>query len=173
VEQPADLFGRQVQRRRDDVRGPLLGELNDVLTQVGLDGPDARRLERTVKLHLFSDHRLALDHAADVVFSGDIDDHPVGFFGRFRPEYGGTAGRDVPLELDQQFIEIGDRVAFNIAGLFAPVLPIRNRAGNHAILVGRAHRRFARGLRPGRLVESLVLLFQERGPFEMEVFTIH
>ena len=42
-EQLAHVGGRQVHGGRDDVDGPLAGQLHDVLAQVGLHGADARR----------------------------------------------------------------------------------------------------------------------------------
>ena len=69
-EQPADVGGRHVNGRRDDVDRPLPGQLDDVFAQVGLDGPDAGRLQHLVQLHFLADHRLRLDHALDVVLAG-------------------------------------------------------------------------------------------------------
>ena len=111
-EQPAHVGGRHVHGGRDDVDRPLLGQLDDVLAQVGLDGPDARRLQHVVQLHLLADHRLRLDHALDVVLAGDVEHVLVGLRGVLGPEHRGAAGRDVPLELDQQLVEIGDRRSF-------------------------------------------------------------
>ena len=69
-EQMAHVGGRHVDGRRDDMHRPLLGQLHDVLAQVGLDRADAGLLEHVVQLHLLADHRLRLHHAFDVVFAG-------------------------------------------------------------------------------------------------------
>ena len=109
--QPAHVGGRHVDGRRDDVHWPLAGQLHDVLAQVGLDGADAGRLQHVVQLHFLADHRLRLDHALDVVLSGDVEHVPVGLGGVVGPQHGGAAGGDVPLELDQQLVQVGDGIA--------------------------------------------------------------
>ena len=43
---------------------------------------------------------------------GDVEHVPVGLGRVLGPEHRRPAGRDVPLELDQQLIEIGDDVLF-------------------------------------------------------------
>ena len=53
-EQPAHVGGRHVDGRRDDVHRPLVGQLDDVLAQIGFDGPNARRRQHVVQLHLLA-----------------------------------------------------------------------------------------------------------------------
>ena len=109
---------------RDDVDRPLPGQLHDVLAQIGFDRADAGRLKHVVQLHFLADHRLRLDHALDVVLFGDIEHVLVGLGRVFGPKHCSAPGRDVPLELDQQFIEIGDGVLLDLMGGLAPVLEI-------------------------------------------------
>ena len=132
-EQPAHVGGRHVDGRRDDMHRPLMGQLHDVFAQVGLDGADALGLEHVVQFHLLADHRLRLDHAFDVVFAGDIEDVLVGLGGILGAKHGGAPGGDVPLELDQQLVEIGDGIGFDLMGRLAPVLKVRHRIGHGTI----------------------------------------
>ena len=56
-----DLLGRKVNRRRDDVRRPMPGKLNDVFAEVGFDRFDAGRFERVIEMNLLAGHRLRFD----------------------------------------------------------------------------------------------------------------
>ena len=71
-EEVRDLVLVLVQRRRDDVRGRLSGELQDVFAEVGLDRGHARRLERLVDAGLLREHRFRLDRLLHAVAPADV-----------------------------------------------------------------------------------------------------
>ena len=48
-EEMADVGGRHVDGRRDDMHRPLMGQLHDVLAQVGLDRADAGVFQHVVQ----------------------------------------------------------------------------------------------------------------------------
>ena len=62
-----------------------MGELDDVLPKVGLDGLDAGRLERVVELDLLRRHRLALHGHADALVAAEAQDDLARFVPRRRP----------------------------------------------------------------------------------------
>ena len=64
AEEVADLGAVLVDRRDQDVRRPLAGELDDQLGEVGLDRRDALRRERLVEADLVGRQRLDLDDLA-------------------------------------------------------------------------------------------------------------
>ena len=72
-EEIGDVFGRLLDRGRDDVDGVLARELEDVLAEVGLDGADPDRLERFVQADLLGQHRLRLGHELRAGVLGDLD----------------------------------------------------------------------------------------------------
>ena len=122
--------GRQVQGGRDDVHRaagrPVARGTRPGRSRRRGCPPSARRV---VQLHLLADHRLRLDHALDVVLAGDVEHEAVGLGGVLGPEHRGAAGGDVPLELDQQLVEVGDRRSVLIAWAASRhVLPVRDLA---------------------------------------------
>ena len=58
-----DVVAREMDRGRDDVRGRLVAQLDDVFAEISLDRRDAGRLQRLVEADLLGDHRLALGDA--------------------------------------------------------------------------------------------------------------
>ena len=89
-----DLAARAVDDRGEDVRGPLAGELDDPLAEVGLDGRQARRLEGVVELDLLGDHRLALGDHLHAAPARDLEDRAHGVVGGRRADHAAAAARD-------------------------------------------------------------------------------
>ena len=83
-EQLGHLPLRLVDGRRDDMRGALVGELDDVLAEVGLHRRHADRLQRVVEVDLFRGHRLGLHGHARAGAPGDVEDDPACLLGRRR-----------------------------------------------------------------------------------------
>ena len=67
LEQRGNALARVVQRRRDDVRRLLVGDLQNEFRQVGLGDLDAGRFQRVVQLDLFRGDALALHHQLGLV----------------------------------------------------------------------------------------------------------
>ena len=65
-----DLILGQMHGRRDDVRGHLVAELDDIFAEIGLDRRNARRFERVVEADFLADHRLALGDAFGAMAAG-------------------------------------------------------------------------------------------------------
>ena len=78
--------------------------------------------------------------------SGDVEHVLVGLGGVVGPEHRRPAGGDVPLELDQQLVEIGDGVGFDPVGRLAPVLEIGDGVGHRAVVLARSLGRLAQRL---------------------------
>ena len=75
-----------MQRWGDDVIGPLIGELQDVLAQIGLDGFQIVGLEPRVQVDLLGRHRLRLHKQFRALLFGERQDE-IG-------DLGGVLGKD-------------------------------------------------------------------------------
>ena len=73
-EEVADLLPGLVDGGGDDVARGLVGELDDVLAEVGLDDLEVRFLEPLVERHLLPHHGLALGDGAGARLTADLDD---------------------------------------------------------------------------------------------------
>ena len=80
AEQLGHLPLRLVDRRRDDVGGTLVGELDDVFAQVRLDRRDPLALERLVEVDLLGRHRFRFHGHARAGPPRDVDHDPARLF---------------------------------------------------------------------------------------------
>ena len=69
-----DVVARDMDRRRDDVRGRLVAKLDDVFAEIGLDRLDAGGLERLVEADLLGDHRLAFGDALGAARLAEVEE---------------------------------------------------------------------------------------------------
>src|SRR4051812_30022639 len=63
---------------RDQMRWAIMADLNDELTEVGLDDFKSSRFQRRHEIDLLADHRLALDAALAIRIARDFDDDALG-----------------------------------------------------------------------------------------------
>jgi hypothetical protein len=91
-----------VNRGHNDVRRCFVVELNDELAQIGLHGFDAVLFEKVVQVHLFGDHRLALDNGGCIVATHDLQHDLVGLVRIFSPVHLNPIARTIGLQLLQQ-----------------------------------------------------------------------
>mgnify|MGYP003668516988 CR=1 FL=1 len=118
-EQFGDLLLGLVYGGRDDVRGWLLGELDDVLAQIGLDHLHAVGDQRLVQADLLGDHGLALGHRLRVVTLADFE-HDAPRLGRVaRPVHVTAGGRDRRLVLLEVVVEVFQDVVLQPLGPLA------------------------------------------------------
>ena len=85
AEEVADLGPVAVDGGHEDVRGAVVGELDDELGQVGLDGVDAVGLQRRVEVDLVGGQRLDLDDLPRAMGADHVGHHPVGLGAVARP----------------------------------------------------------------------------------------
>jgi len=110
------FLARLVDDWRDDVRGRLLRELQDVLAQVRLDDLDSGGLQRVVQRALFGHHGFRLDRLLHAMPPRDIEHDAIDLVGRFRPAHDRAARRRAALEFLQVQIEIGERALADRGG---------------------------------------------------------
>ena len=72
-----DVVAADMDGRRDDVRGRLAAQLDDVFAEIGLDRLDSRRFQRRVEADLLGDHRLALGHRLGAALLAQAEDDRV------------------------------------------------------------------------------------------------
>ena len=96
--------------RGDDVRRRLVGQLDDVLAEVGLDDLDAGGFEGAVEVHLLGGHRLRLDDEAHAFGPGDADDRPADLFGPGGPVHGHAQRFELGLEPVEPAVEVGEHL---------------------------------------------------------------
>ena len=104
----------EVNRGRDDVRGRLVADLNDVFAEIGLDRHDAVRLEEIVEPDLLGDHGLALGDRLGARLPADVENQPARLFRRHRMMHVAAGGAH-PLLIGFE-IEIEMRVVLDVAG---------------------------------------------------------
>ena len=88
-----DVVAGDVDRRRDDVRGRLAAQLDDIFAEVGLDRIYALPLEGRVEADLLGDHRLALGHHLGAARLADAEDDRDRFVGVARVMHAGRPPR--------------------------------------------------------------------------------
>ena len=101
-EQLGHLALRLVDRGGDDVRGPLVGELDDVLAEVGLHRRHADGLQRIVEMNLLGGHRLGFHGHPGAGPPGDVE-HDVARLLRGRREVHVAAE---PLDVRHELVEM-------------------------------------------------------------------
>ena len=123
-EDVADLGSVAVDRRHQDVAGPVMAELDDQLCEVGLDRGDALGFQMLVEADLLGRHRFDLDH---VIGAGRLDqagDDAIGFVGVARPMHHATARRDIALELLKQLRQAGHHILLKRTARKPQLLPV-------------------------------------------------
>ncbi len=113
------LSRRVMHRRRDQVRRPFAGQLDDELAEIGLRDLDARRLERRVEMDLLGGHRFRFDRPLAVRFLRDVDDDAACFLGVAGPVDLAAEVDDGRFELFEIAVEMGERVLLDALGVIA------------------------------------------------------
>ena len=124
AEQVADLDPVLVDRRHEQVRRPLVGELDDQLRQVGLDRPDARRLESLVEPDLVGRERLHLHDLVGALGPDERGDDLVRLGRVARPVDDAARRLDRRLQLDEHLVEPGERRILDRRCSLAQRLPV-------------------------------------------------
>ena len=123
-EDAAHLGAVAVDGWHHDVRGHVVGELDDHLGQVRLVGGDAPVGQVLVEVRLLGGHRLDLDDVVDALGGDDVGDDPVGLGGVTCPVDDPAAGGHIGLELLQQLGQArGDLELDGLRGV-AQVFPV-------------------------------------------------
>ena len=127
AEDVADLAAVAVDRRDQDVRGPVVAELDDELGEVGLVGVDALGLERLVEADLLGGHRLDLDDLASrrVASHRASGDDAVGLVRVGGPVHGAAGRGDRLLQLHQVAVEMAQGVVLDRLPGLPQLLPSR------------------------------------------------
>ena len=102
-------------RGYQDMAGPVVAELDDQFSQIGLDGRYVLLLKVFVEADLLGRHRLDLDHLTGTGGLNQFGDNVIGFVGIACPmDYAATLG-DVVLQLLQQFRKFRQHILFECA----------------------------------------------------------
>ena len=110
VEQLADLFLLDVNRRQHDVAGRLVPQLHDPFAQVGVDDFDAVPLQVRIQVAFFGEHRLALDELLHAVSLQDLQHDLVVLGGIAGPVHVGAQPRGVAPRIAPGSRPAGDSV---------------------------------------------------------------
>jgi len=138
-EQVGDLLARLVHRRRDDVAGRLVRDLDDVFAEVGLDHFEACAFERVVDRDLLADHGLALGHHFRVSIAANFEHRGAGLFGRFRPVHLAAGCQHLLLEAQQVMVQVGKRMVLDPSPGFSECLKLGQGVDGGTALVDEAH----------------------------------
>ena len=123
-EQVGDLLLGHVDGGHDHVRGGLAGQLDDPLAQVGFLHLEPGLLEEAVEMDLLAGHGLGLDHGADVVVAGHLEDvlaHPGRVVGT---EHLGAVRLGVLLEQVGEFLEMVGGIGLALGDAAAQFLEV-------------------------------------------------
>ena len=93
LKEPRHIAAALVNDRRDDVRRMIAIDLDDELSEIGLEDVDAGAGERGVQLDLLADHRLRLHGGPGAVLLRDVGDDRDGVARRLGPVHVPAAGR--------------------------------------------------------------------------------
>ena len=115
-EQFGDVLLGLVDRRHDDVRGLLTGQLDDVFAHVRLQRFDAGGVHGVVQLDFLADHRLAFHHQPGVVLVADAEDDGVGLIRAFRPVHLNAVLDQIGFQLLEQGRQARQAVAADFLG---------------------------------------------------------
>ena len=103
-----------------------MGQLDDELGEVGLVGPDARRLEHLVEADLLRCHRLDLDHLLGAAGPDQAGDDGARLGGVTCPMHDAAPRGHCRLKLLEQFGQPGHRLGLDGSTGIAQRLPIGN-----------------------------------------------
>ena len=118
-----------VQRRRDDVVRPLVGELHDVLAQIGLHRLQPVMLQPLVEVDFLGGHRLRFHDEPRLPLLGQSQ-HEIGdLVAVLAVDHLAAMRRHLALELLEVVIQVVDGVLLDRVGLIAQFL-----------ILGEAHR---------------------------------
>ena len=122
-----DLRLLDVDRRQHDVTGRLLPQLHDAFAQVGVHDLDAVPLQIRIQVALFGQHRLALDHLADLMPGENVQHDLIVLVRRAGPVHVDAAADRLLLELLQVVGQPSQRVPLDLPGQRAQLFPFGHR----------------------------------------------
>ena len=111
--------------RHHDMARPLMQELDDAFTKVGLHHIDAVLLQIGVHLALFGEHGLRLHHLLHTVALQNGKHRLVELRGILRPMHLHSAALQAVGKLLEIVCQMGDGVLLYLRSLFAQVFPLR------------------------------------------------
>ena len=112
-----------MQRRRHQVRRRLVGQLDDVLAQVGLENLNPLRLQHVIEPKFLGHHRLALGHRSNVVGARDLRHDGVGLRCVHREMHPPAGRSHVLLQHLQVVVQVPDGMFLDPTRLLPPFLP--------------------------------------------------
>src|SRR5579862_1536909 len=112
-EELADIFLRQVNGGRDDVRRALAAKLHNVFAKIGLDRVDPGVRERVVEIDFLGRHRLALDDVPCALGLRERDDIVARLDSILGEKHLTSIRFEFRSQIDQQFVEMSDRVGLD------------------------------------------------------------
>ena len=154
-----DVVLRDMDCRRNDVRGGLAAKLDDVFAEVGLDRLHPRRLDRVVEPDLLRDHRLALGDALRPERLAEVDDDPARLLGVLCVMNVAAALVHLALVGFEIEVEMGERMVLDGARAVAQGLELRQPLGRGRAPAGEVARMDERALqaRVGQRVMDVLL----------------
>src|SRR6185369_5108426 len=106
-----------------------MGELNDVLAEIGFDNLHTRSFESIVEMRLFRRHTLALDDDVRLTFRGEGANDRVCFRSVSGPVNLCATSLGAANKLFQILIEMPEHLVFNRARLSSKLFPVRQTGG--------------------------------------------
>ena len=116
--------------RHHNVARLQLHQLQDTLTQVGLNHVDPLLHQVGIHVTLLGQHGFTLHQPLHLVLLQDVEHDAVMLLGILRPVHNGTIGRGVPLKLLQQGVQMAVGIVFDGSSHIPQPLPLRDRTAH-------------------------------------------
>ena len=157
------LFGKQtphilfgfVNGRGNDVGRCFIGQLNDVLPQIGLQGFDAGIGQSVVQANLLRNHGFAFDHPLDLVFRSHFQAVGHGFFCILGKINMAAVFAHIAGQLLQQAVQVLDGIHAYVMGHMPQVGPFGQAVDRPGPFPGRNGPAGRQGLLQHRIFSSL------------------
>ncbi len=150
VKQLCHLIAGLVHRRGDDMARRLLGELDHVFAEIGLDHLEAGALECVIDRYLFAHHGFSFGDAFGADTLAQTNDDLARLRGRACPMHLAAIRQHLRLETVEVVIEMGEGVLFDFARGCTQLLEFGKRVDGIATLVDKPA--FGAGQRPLQVV---------------------
>src|SRR5262249_6772230 len=151
----------------DDVRRLLVGELDDVLAEIGLHGCHTRMLERLVEIDLLGGHRLRLDRHLHAAVTAQPEDDVAGLGTGRGPVHVPAQPLHVVGQLSQVDVELLERRLLDRTGLVTERITF-GKAGERVFAkIDELGRRDREGLLEEPILERARRALLERDPEQL------
>ncbi len=120
MKQGSTVLETLVNRGTHNMTGRFVEQLDDVLSQIGLNRSNTKRLKVIVHLKLLAEHALAFNYGLNAIFFNDTAEHLINIVSRRCPMHLRTVGAKALLRLKEIFVQPAQHVGLYGSGPVPP-----------------------------------------------------